>query len=59
MYPNNPISVSYRTPLRWERYKERGVANDKVIPFSTFWLRSSVVFVLISLISDMWVINPL
>ncbi|CAL9048155.1 unnamed protein product [Musa banksii] len=59
MYPNNPTSVSYGTPLRWERYTRRGAASDKVIPFSAFWLRSSVVSVLISLISDMWVINPL
>ncbi|KAB2042102.1 hypothetical protein ES319_D02G192400v1 [Gossypium barbadense] len=28
------------------------------IPFSAFWLRSSVVSVLISLISDTWVIGP-
>ncbi|BAT03539.1 Os08g0114175, partial [Oryza sativa Japonica Group] len=26
----------------------------QLIPFSAFWLRSSVVSVLISLISDMW-----
>ncbi|KAJ4824878.1 hypothetical protein Tsubulata_007182 [Turnera subulata] len=29
------------------------------IPFSAFWLRSSVVSVLISLISDTWAIGPL
>ncbi|KAH1088266.1 hypothetical protein GYH30_019349 [Glycine max] len=29
-----------------------------LIPFSAFWLRSSVVSVLISLISDMWIIGP-
>jgi hypothetical protein len=28
------------------------------IPFSAFWLRSSVVMVLISLISDTWPIGP-
>ncbi|KAL4193511.1 hypothetical protein AMTRI_Chr06g199890 [Amborella trichopoda] len=28
------------------------------IPFSAFWLRSSVVSVLISLISDTWSIGP-
>ncbi|URE27092.1 hypothetical protein MUK42_35438, partial [Musa troglodytarum] len=28
------------------------------IPFSAFWLRSSVVSVLISLISDTWAIGP-
>ncbi|XP_043807031.1 uncharacterized protein LOC122721922 [Manihot esculenta] len=31
----------------------------KIIPFSAFWLRSSVVSVLISLISDTWVNGPL
>ncbi|KAG4109591.1 hypothetical protein ERO13_1Z049332v2, partial [Gossypium hirsutum] len=30
----------------------------KLIPFSAFWLRSSVVSVLISLISDTWIIDP-
>ena len=30
----------------------------ELIPFSAFWLRSSVVSVLISLISDTWVIDP-
>ncbi|KAG8662847.1 hypothetical protein MANES_01G151801v8 [Manihot esculenta] len=30
----------------------------KSIPFSAFWLRSSVVSVLISLISDTWTISP-
>ncbi|KAG6732239.1 hypothetical protein I3842_01G167100 [Carya illinoinensis] len=30
----------------------------KLIPFSAFWLRSSVVSVLISLISDTWSIGP-
>uniref|UniRef100_A0A2C9W1C0 Uncharacterized protein n=1 Tax=Manihot esculenta TaxID=3983 RepID=A0A2C9W1C0_MANES len=28
------------------------------IPFSAFWLRSSVVSVLISLVSDTWAIGP-
>ncbi|KAM4126383.1 hypothetical protein ACJW30_02G009300 [Castanea mollissima] len=28
--------------------------TETLIPFSAFWLRSSVVSVLISLISDMW-----
>ena len=32
--------------------------TETFIPFSAFWLRSSVVSVLISLISDMWVIGP-
>ncbi|KAL3006945.1 hypothetical protein AAZX31_08G307300 [Glycine max] len=30
---------------------------SSTIPFSAFWLRSSVVSVLISLISDMWTIG--
>ncbi|KAL2571903.1 hypothetical protein AAZX31_17G039400 [Glycine max] len=30
---------------------------EQLIPFSAFWLRSSVVSVLISLISDMWTIE--
>uniref|UniRef100_U5FU07 Uncharacterized protein n=1 Tax=Populus trichocarpa TaxID=3694 RepID=U5FU07_POPTR len=30
----------------------------KLIPFSAFWLRSSVVSVLISLISDTWANGP-
>ncbi|KAG8663230.1 hypothetical protein MANES_01G190050v8, partial [Manihot esculenta] len=32
--------------------------SGKIIPFSAFWLRSSVVSVLISLISDTWAISP-
>ena len=32
--------------------------KEKSIPFSAFWLRSSVVSVLISLISDTWFIEP-
>ncbi|KAL7082393.1 hypothetical protein ACP275_14G096300 [Erythranthe tilingii] len=39
-------------------YKTRRLDNRKLIPFSAFWLRSSVVSVLISLISDMWAIGP-
>ena len=35
-------------------YKTRRRAPSQIIPFSAFWLRSSVVSVLISLISDMW-----
>ncbi|CAD5173638.1 unnamed protein product, partial [Musa acuminata subsp. malaccensis] len=41
------------------RYKIRGISLVQSIPFSAFWLRSSVVSVLISLISDTWVIDPL
>uniref|UniRef100_A0A2C9VN34 Uncharacterized protein n=1 Tax=Manihot esculenta TaxID=3983 RepID=A0A2C9VN34_MANES len=33
-------------------------AIESSIPFSAFWLRSSVVSVLISLISDTWAIGP-
>ncbi|KAI9389464.1 hypothetical protein POPTR_008G047850v4 [Populus trichocarpa] len=33
------------------------LANVQIIPFSAFWLRSSVVSVLISLISDTWAIG--
>ncbi|RDX80788.1 hypothetical protein CR513_38618, partial [Mucuna pruriens] len=32
--------------------------NNLSIPFSAFWLRSSVVSILISLISDMWINGP-
>ncbi|KAL6217990.1 hypothetical protein ACLB2K_011207 [Fragaria x ananassa] len=32
--------------------------TERSIPFSAFWLRSSVVSVLISLISDMWANGP-
>ncbi|CAL9764932.1 unnamed protein product [Musa acuminata subsp. burmannicoides] len=59
MDSNNPTSVSDACLLRWEWYKSRGGADRKLIPFSAFWLRSSVVSVLISLISDTWVIDPL
>ncbi|CAI0407820.1 unnamed protein product, partial [Linum tenue] len=31
---------------------------EQIIPFSAFWLRSSVVSVLISLISDTWANGP-
>ncbi|ESQ44296.1 hypothetical protein EUTSA_v10006404mg, partial [Eutrema salsugineum] len=33
-------------------YKKEAEPNLQIIPFSAFWLRSSVVSVLISLISD-------
>ncbi|KAL0342344.1 UNVERIFIED_CONTAM: hypothetical protein Scaly_1897000 [Sesamum calycinum] len=39
-------------------YKRLGSVNEVIIPFSAFWLRSSVVSVLISLISDTWIIDP-
>nr|GLL45174.1 hypothetical protein EUTSA_v10009901mg [Ipomoea trifida] len=39
-------------------YKRSGLLTFKSIPFSAFWLRSSVVSVLISLISDTWAISP-
>ncbi|CAN1309949.1 hypothetical protein LINPERPRIM_LOCUS27889, partial [Linum perenne] len=35
-------------------YKSDTQTIEQIIPFSAFWLRSSVVSVLISLISDMW-----
>ncbi|CAL9135859.1 unnamed protein product [Musa acuminata var. zebrina] len=41
------------------KYKIRGISFVQSIPFSAFWLRSSVVSVLISLISDTWIIDPL
>ncbi|KAG6750683.1 hypothetical protein POTOM_045191 [Populus tomentosa] len=40
------------------KYKNQLVPTLKVIPFSAFWLRSSVVSVLISLISDTWANGP-
>ncbi|KAJ6919217.1 hypothetical protein NC651_013238 [Populus alba x Populus x berolinensis] len=33
-------------------YKRKLTSSESIIPFSAFWLRSSVVSVLISLISD-------
>ncbi|KAL3004575.1 hypothetical protein AAZX31_08G171700 [Glycine max] len=39
--------------IGWLQKKQS--VGDQSIPFSAFWLRSSVVSVLISLISDMWV----
>ena len=39
-------------------YKYGSRSADQIIPFSAFWLRSSVVSVLISLISDTWPIRP-
>ncbi|CAI0435449.1 unnamed protein product, partial [Linum tenue] len=38
--------------------KKRALLQAQFIPFSAFWLRSSVVSVLISLISDTWVNGP-
>ena len=40
------------------RYKMKWKRKGRLIPFSAFWLRSSVVSVLISLISDTWFIEP-
>ncbi|RID62320.1 hypothetical protein BRARA_E01402, partial [Brassica rapa] len=37
--------------------KKKVERHFQIIPFSAFWLRSSVVSVLISLIFDMWVIG--
>ena len=39
-------------------YKYGSRILGQAIPFSAFWLRSSVVSVLISLISDTWPIRP-
>ena len=39
-------------------YKKQSMALEEIIPFSAFWLRSSVVSVLISLISDTWPSRP-
>ena len=47
--------------MTWRNKQRETSANawkDKSIPFSAFWLRSSVVSVLISLISDTWFIEP-
>ncbi|CAI0399080.1 unnamed protein product, partial [Linum tenue] len=38
--------------------KSEALAAVQIIPFSAFWLRSSVVSVLISLISDTWANGP-
>ncbi|CAI0466788.1 unnamed protein product, partial [Linum tenue] len=38
--------------------KKQALITVQSIPFSAFWLRSSVVSVLISLISDTWVNGP-
>ncbi|CAN0927104.1 hypothetical protein LINGRAHAP2_LOCUS35692, partial [Linum grandiflorum] len=43
---------------RVSSYKITLLTTCQIIPFSAFWLRSSVVSVLISLISDMWIIDP-
>jgi len=40
------------------KYKNQLVHKKTLIPFSAFWLRSSVVSVLISLISDTWANGP-
>ena len=52
-------------PHAWIRRIQKRAALEKgkgwkgkTIPFSAFWLRSSVVSVLISLISDTWFIEP-
>ncbi|BBN09126.1 hypothetical protein MPTK1_4g17340 [Marchantia polymorpha subsp. ruderalis] len=43
------------SPYRIIKFHDK---RSKTIPFSAFWLRSSVVYVLISLISDTRVIDP-
>jgi hypothetical protein len=54
MLHNSPTSC--RQQSKWVNvwYKSRSEYHIQFIPFSAFWLRSSVVSVLISLISDMW-----
>ncbi|CAL8991082.1 unnamed protein product, partial [Prunus brigantina] len=43
----------------WRRgFRCTCIQAQRHIPFSAFWLRSSVVSVLISLISDTWAIGP-
>ncbi|URD99913.1 hypothetical protein MUK42_37027 [Musa troglodytarum] len=55
----SPTSATQAGSRRASGYKGRGKPSFQLIPFSAFWLRSSVVSVLISLISDTWVIDPL
>ncbi|BBN14760.1 hypothetical protein MPTK1_6g14270 [Marchantia polymorpha subsp. ruderalis] len=51
-------AVSTRSQLNVHRTSSLFEADLLAIPFSAFWLRSSVVSVLISLISDTRVIDP-
>jgi len=51
---NSPTSSSQESNWEHVRYKSSSEPVFQLIPFSAFWLRSSVVFVLINLISDMW-----
>ncbi|GAV77310.1 hypothetical protein CFOL_v3_20781 [Cephalotus follicularis] len=55
--PKDAINVC---ELIFRRFLLYGCSNQKAtaIPFSAFSLRSCAVFVLISLIFDMWTINP-
>jgi hypothetical protein len=48
-----------RARRRGKQLQNKRHAPEQSIPFSAFWLRSSVVSVLISLISDMWAMCPL
>ncbi|KAF9688217.1 hypothetical protein SADUNF_Sadunf02G0174300 [Salix dunnii] len=50
--------VLYPTWKKNRKYRVAGRETIIGIPFSAFWLRSSVVSVLISLISDTWAIGP-
>ncbi|BAT02639.1 Os07g0614650, partial [Oryza sativa Japonica Group] len=52
-------TVSFQRKEHQESYNTRVSITQQLIPFSAFWLRSSVVSVLISLISDMWTMCPL
>ncbi|ONI28293.1 hypothetical protein PRUPE_1G136100 [Prunus persica] len=56
-WPRLVTSIALRRGSRlWSPQQKQ--EKRKGIPFSAFWLRSSVVSVLISLISDMWVNDP-
>jgi len=53
-FKKSPTSVFQESKWIDVIYKSISEFIIQVIPFSTFWLRSSVVSVLINLISDMW-----
>ena len=52
------VDIPHRESCSRSAYKYGSRSTGKIIPFSAFWLRSSVVSVLISLISDTWPIRP-
>ncbi|CAI0399071.1 unnamed protein product [Linum tenue] len=51
-------SLEETSGSKQDEYKTQHLATVEGIPFSAFWLRSSVVSVLISLISDTWANGP-